>query len=535
MASPPPDTSDSRRYLVKSAALITMLTFLSRILGLVREQVRGYYLGTGTASDAFGLAATIPNLFRRLLAEGAMTAAFIPVFTGYVKGGDRKALSAFFSNFISLFTFITTIVCLLGMVYADFIVNTFFSSGFGEIEGKLALTILLTRIMFPYLLLVSLAAIIQAVLNSFRIFAPSAFTPVLLNICIILGAVLLQDLFPDPSYAFAVGFLAGGVAQLLFQLPWFFRLGLRVSLSVNWRHPGVRELFRIFVPGAFAAGIYQINVFVSQMIASSLYEGSIAALQYSVRLQELVLGVFVVSVTTVILPTLARQHAAGDRKGFTGTNLLALDMMALVTVPASLGLLALRRPIIQLLFQQGEFDAHSTDLTSLAVLFHSMGIYFIASSRSLNQTFYAMKDLKTPMVVAAIAMGVNIGGCYGLAIPLGHGGIALANSLSALATSGLLFLFLFRRGVEVRFQSHAWLLLRLLLAGGIMVAALLVLQSWLPQASEGKLYLALRLLLLVVSGGAVFVLAALLVARKELLRLLLLVTRRGSSGDTPAQ
>jgi putative peptidoglycan lipid II flippase len=331
-----------------------------------------------------------------------------------------------------------------------------------------------------------------------------------------------------------VGFLAGGVAQLLFQLPWFFRLGLRVSLSANWRHPGVRELIRIFVPGAFAAGIYQVNVFVSQMIAASLYEGSIAALQYSVRLQELVLGVFVVSVTTVILPTLARQHAAGDRKGFTGTNLLALDMMALVTVPASLGLLALRRPIIQLLFQQGEFDAHSTDLTSLAVLFHSMGIYFIASSRSLNQTFYAMKDLKTPMVVAAIAMGVNIGGCYGLAIPLGHGGIALANSLSALVTSALLFLFLYRRGVEVRFQSHAWLLLRLLVAGGIMVMALLALSSWLPQAANDKLSLALHLLLLVAAGAAVFLLAARLVARKELLRLLLLVTRKEGRGDPPA-
>jgi len=521
---------------MKSAAIITLLTFLSRILGLVREQVRGYYLGTGTSSDAFGLAATIPNLFRRLLAEGAMTAAFIPVFTGYVKKGDRKALSAFFSNFISLFTFITTVVCLLGVVYADVVVHTFFSTGFGKVEGKLALTILLTRIMFPYLLLVSLAAIIQAVLNSFKVFAPSAFTPVLLNLCIILGAVLFQDHFPDPSYAFAAGFLVGGGVQLLFQLPWFFRLGIRVSLSANWRHPGVRELFRIFVPGAFAAGIYQINVFVSQMIAASLYEGSIAALQYSVRLQELVLGLFVVSVTTVILPTLARQHAAGDRKGFTGTNLLALDMMALVTVPASLGLLALRRPIIQLLFQQGEFDAHSTDLTSLAVLFHSMGIYFIASSRSLNQTFYAMKDLKTPMVVAAIAMAINIGGCYSLSIPLGHGGIALANSLSALATSGLLFLFLHRRGVVVNFRSHVWLLLRLLVAGGAMVATLVVLLAWFtPEAAEGKLALGLRLLAYVATGGIVFALGALLVARKELLRLLLLVTRKGGQGNTPPQ
>ncbi len=383
--------ADSRRGLVKSAAVITLLTFLSRILGLVREQVRGYYLGTGTSSDAFGLAATIPNLFRRLLAEGAMTAAFIPVFSGYVKEGDSKSLARFFSSFLSLFTMVTTLVCVLGVLFADVVVITFFSKGFGQVEGKLALTIVLTRWMFPYLLFVSLAAIIQAVLNSFRVFAPSAFTPVLLNLIIVLAAVLAHDLFPDPSYAFAAGFLVGGIVQLAFQLPWFFRLGIRLTLSFDWRHPGVRELIRIFIPGAFAAGIYQINVFVSQMIAASLHEGSIAALQYSIRLQELVLGVFVVSVTTVILPTLARQHASGDQKGFISTNVLALDMMALVTIPASIGLLAIREPLVRLLFQQGAFDSHSTALTSFAVLFHSLGIYFIASSRSLNQTFYAMR------------------------------------------------------------------------------------------------------------------------------------------------
>ncbi len=524
---------DSRRGVVKSAATITILTFLSRILGLVREQVRGFYLGTGSSSDAFGLAATIPNLFRRLLAEGAMTAAFIPVFSGYVKKGDRAALTEFFANFISLFTFVTTVVCVLGMVFADTIVETFFASGFGQVEGKLALTILLTQIMFPYLGIVSLAAIIQAVLNSFRVFAPSAFTPVLLNLSIILCAVLLQGFFPDPSYAFATGFLIGGVVQLAFQLPWFLKVGMRFRISFNWRHKGVRELMRIFIPGAFAAGIYQINVFVSQMIAASLDEGSIAALQYSIRLQELVLGVFVVSVTTVILPTLARQHAAGDNRGFHNTNILALDMMALITIPASMGLLALRHPIVDLLFEQGAFDSQSTDLTSFAVLFHSLGVYFIASSRSLNQTFYAMKDLKTPTLIAAIAMGVNIAGCYLLSIPLGHGGIALANSLSALATAALLFWFLHRRGIDVRFLRHASLLARLSIAGGGMVALLYALQTWCPSGSEaGKTTLGLYLLLYIAAGAVGFLLLSLVVARKELLQLLVLVTRGGGhNGD----
>jgi len=504
-----------------------VLTFISRILGLVREQVRSYYLGTGTGSDAFGLAATIPNLFRRLLAEGAMTAAFIPVFTGYLKQENRRELARFLSSFLSLLTMVTTLVCVLGIIFADVAVETFFSAGFGQVEGKLALTIVLTRYMFPYLLLVTLAAMVQAVLNSFRIFGPSAFTPVLLNLAIIGLAVATHDWFPDPSYAFAAGFLVGGLAQLVFQLPWFFSLGLRLTLSVNWRHPGVRELGRIFLPGAFAAGIYQINVFVSQMIASTLAEGSIAALQYSIRLQELVLGVFVVSVTTVILPTLARHAAEGDTRGFDDTNVLALDLLAFVTVPAATGLLVLRRPIVMLLFQQGAFDTHSTDMTCLAILFHSLGIYFVATSRSLNQSFYAMKNLKTPTKVAAVAMAVNIAGCYLLSLPLAHGGIALANSLSAVVSAVLLFYLLQARKVKLRVGRHLWLLARLIAASGFMALVLYFLGLALPcQEGQGKLRIGLVLALYVGAGLSTFLAAAGLVARKELMQIVRIATNR---------
>ena len=528
-----PTTSDdsssatARRGVLKSAAVITALTFLSRILGLVREQVRGYYLGTGMSSDAFGLAATIPNLFRRLLAEGAMTAAFVPVFTGYLKKDNRQELLRFFSSFITLLTFVTTLVCVAGILLAEVVVETFFGR-FSEVPDKLALTVTLTQIMFPYLLFVTLAAIVQAVLNTFRVFAPSAFTPVLLNLLIVLSAVSLHSFFPDPAYAFAAGFLAGGVCQLLFQLPWFFRLGMRLGLSFNWGHPGVRELGRIFVPGAFAAGIYQINVFVSQMIAASLDQGSISALQFSNRLQELVLGVFVVSITTVILPTLAGQHAKGDRGAFGDTNMMALDLMAFLTVPASVALLLLRGPLVSLLFEQGAFDQQSTAMTTYAVLFHSMGIYFIASSRSLNQAFYAMKDLRTPMFVAGIAMLVNIGGCYLLSIPLAHGGIALANSLSAMVTAVLLFGLLVRRSVQLQVRSHLWLLARVLVCSGIMAGALYVVQLYLPGAPDrGKLALMGLLGLYVAAGVAAFGAASFLFTRKEVLQLLRLV-RKGA-------
>ncbi len=516
----------SRRGILKSAAIMTIMTLLSRILGLVREQVRGYYLGTGTGADAFGLGSTLPNLFRRLLAEGAMTAAFVPVLTGYARKENRQELVDFLSSFLTLLTFVATLICLLGIVFAGWIVPTFFP-GFGAVEGKLALTVVITQITFPYLLLVTVAALIQAVLNTFGRFAPSAFTPVLLNLSIILCAFLLHDAFPDPSYAFALGFVIGGFLQLVFQLPWFFRTGIRLKLSFNWRHPGVRELVRIFIPGAFAAGIYQINVFVSEMIASSLSEGSIAALGYSIRLQELILGVFVISITTVILPALSAQHANNDREGYGKTILLALDSLALVTVPAAFGLIAVREPLLHLLFQQGAFDQDSTRITGLAVLFHSMGVYFIATSRSLNQAFYAMKDLKTPMIVSAVAMVVNVAGCYLLAGPLAHGGIALANSLSAAVTGLLLFVILLRRAPDVPLLSHLSLLLRVILASGVMFLVLDRLVAYVPLAPDaGKLRQLELVLLYCAVGIVVFLAAGMLLLKKEFAQLVRVMLRR---------
>lgn len=511
-----PQQQDDRRGLMRSAAVMTVFTLISRVLGLVREQVRGYYLGTGMASDAFALASAIPNLFRRLLGEGAMTAAFVPVFTGYKEKGDRSELSRFLSAFLTLFSILLVLFCFGGILLSSWLVETFFASGFGKVEGKVALTIVLTELMFPYLFLVSLAAIVQAVLNSFRIFGPSSFTPVLLNLSIIVLTVAFADSFPNPSYAMAGGFLLGGVLQLTFQLPWFFRLGLRIRPSFNWSHPGVKELFRIFLPGIFAAGIYQINVFVSEMIASTLNPGSIAALQYSIRLQELVLGVFVISITTVILPTLSSQQTTGDKSAFNDTTRFALRILAFITLPATVGLILLREPIVSLLFQQGEFNDESTRITSIAVLFHSLGIYFIAMSRSLNQSFYAKKDLLTPALLAFVSMVVNISGCLVFSRYLEHGGIALANSLSALTSTVLLAIFLARRGVELGVRQHLSSVGRFLVASAILGGTILALVYLLPYEHAGKAGLAWRVTIYIAGGMAAFYLACRFVAKDEL-------------------
>ncbi len=458
-----------RRSLLRSAGVMTVMTLVSRVLGLVREQVRALYLGTGAASDAFGLASTIPNLFRQLVAEGAMTAAFLPVFTEYLKKAGARETREFLSRFLTLLTLAVTGLTVLGIVLTPWIIETFFA-GLGEVE----LTITLTQLMWPYLLFVTLAAAFQAILNAHKIFGPSAFTPVLLNLCIIGFGVALAHQFDNAAYGLVIGFVVGGVVQMAFQIPYISRhTAVRVRPDFHFRDPGVRRVLVTMAPGVFAAGIYQINVFVSQLIASTLRDGAIAALQYSIRLQELVLGLFVVSVAQVILPTLSEQTATDDREGVKDTLEYATGLMAFVTLPATLGLILVGPEIVRLLFQFGAFDARSTERTSFALYFHAAGLLAIALTRVYQQAFYAHKDLKTPTLVAAIVMVTNIVLCLVLAVPLEHGGIALAGSLAATLNGALLLWFLRRRLGRLHGRAIVHRVARLGVATAVMTVAVL--------------------------------------------------------------
>ncbi|NOZ00694.1 MAG: murein biosynthesis integral membrane protein MurJ, partial [Deltaproteobacteria bacterium] len=436
----------ARRSILRSTLVMSILTILSRILGLVREQVRGYYIGTGMESDAFGIASTIPNMLRRLFAEGAMTAAFVPVFTGLKTDADRERLSRFYSGFMTLFLILMAFVTLMGVLAAAPLVTHVFAGRFEDVPGKVDLTISLTQVMFPYLFFVAIAAIVQATLNSFGVFGPSAFAPVLLNGANIAVVVLFSDRFPNAAWALAAGFLLGGFLQLGFQIPFLRGKGIRFRPTMaGLKDPAVWQVAVIFLPGIFSAGIYQINVTISQVIATSLAPGSVASLQYSVRLQELVLGVFAVSVATVILPTMSEQAHRGDIFALKKTLNYSIGLLGFVTIPASVGLVILGEPIVRMLFQYGRFDAHSTAMTSWALYFHGSGIFFIALYRTVVQVFYAQKDLKTPTILAAFVMVLHIGLCYWLAVPLENGGVAAAGSLAAAVNSGLLLWVLRQR------------------------------------------------------------------------------------------
>jgi putative peptidoglycan lipid II flippase len=468
------------------------------------------------------LALMIPNLFRRLLGEGQMMAAFLPTFVERIRNGSREEVRRFYSDFLGIFSFVAVVVMCLGYLGAPWLIHTFFASRMTGESGQVELTIRLTQILFPYLAIVSVAAILQAGLQAHRLFWPSTSTPILLNIVVIVTAVLAKDYFPDPSYAFAVGFVLGGVVQVLFQLPFVLRVGLSLMPRLGWRNPQIRRVFRIFLPGVLAGGIYQIDVFVAQMVASTLEQGRISALQYSIRLQELVLGVFVVSMTTVILPSLSEQVAEeGKASPEAGRTLgLSARILALITLPASAGLLLLGPQIIELLFEFGEFTKESSDLVYAALIFHAVGIFPIALSRNVIQGFYAQKDLKTPTIVAGIAAVVHLAMCFWLSGPLDHGGIALAGVLSTLLALSMQVPILHRRGIPVvnrAFLSSLW---RVLVACVLMAAWLWWLRALLFTGLPSRAALGFNLLVAIGSGALVYALGLLVVKHPELMRLL---------------
>ena len=424
---------------------MTVMTLMSRVLGLVREQVRAHYLGTSASSDAFGLAVTLPNLFRRLLAEGAMTSAFLPVLAEYLQRGKEEETRVFLSRFVSLLSCVVVLFTLLGILITPWLIETFFSSEFQNVPGKVQLTIWLTQLMWPYLALVSLAAVIQAILNAHKIFGPSAFTPVLLNLAIVGCGIGLSSHLSDPAFGLVTGFLVGGAVQIVFQVPFLFRhTSVRFGPTLRVLGPGVRRVLWVMLPGIWGAGIYQVNVFVSQLIASGLEGGAIASLQFGIRLQELVLGLFVVSVAQVILPTLSDQCARGDQDGVKDTLAFATRLMTFVCLPATLALMVLGEPVVRLLFQFGAFDAQSTQRTAEAVTFYALGLFPIALARVQQQVFFAHKDQKTPAQVAGLVALINIVLCLWLSEVMGHAGIALAGSVAALVNT-LCFMVLLRR------------------------------------------------------------------------------------------
>jgi len=448
--------NSSNRGMLRATLSIGAITLVSRILGLFREQVRAHLLGTSLASDAFGIAFQIPNLLRRLVAEGAVNAGFIPIFSRErERGGDRAAFT-FAVQFWNLSLIVMLLVSILGVVFAGTIVAGFVSLGGGEGVTPAAqeLTTELTRIMFPYIALVAWAAVAQGILNTFRVFWVSATTSILLNIAVIVFAIGMSFTLDQPAYGFAFGVIAGGALQLVFQLPFVFRLGFK------WRPDfqvgeATSKALKLLLPTIFGAGVYQINVLVSQAIAWGIGEGAVSSLQYSGRLLELTLGVFAVALATAALPSFAANAAAGEHEVLARSLRHGISFTIFVCVPVTAGLVLLRFETVSLLFERGSFDRASVEATAQALYYHMAGLSFIAICRLLTPVYYAYKDTWTPFWAGVGSMVANIVLCYLLAGPLRQGGVALANSVSALVQL-LILAALLGRHLRVPLGPEVW-------------------------------------------------------------------------------
>ncbi|ALA61008.1 murein biosynthesis integral membrane protein MurJ [Nitrospira moscoviensis] len=436
-------TQDSHDSVLKAAGVVGVATFSSRILGFIRDMVLARLFGATPAADAFFVAFRIPSLLRELFAEGSMSSAFIPVFTEYrTLRGKQEAwelASAVFTTLLTVVTFVT----LAGILTAPWLVQAL-APGFQADPEKLALTTLLARVMFPYLLFISLAALAMGVLNSVRAFAVPAFSPLFLNVFIIGCALYLSPSLPEPIIGVAIGVVAGGAAQFAMQLPSLKLRGLLFGLRFEPAHPGLRRIGLLMVPSLLGLSVTQINITVSTILGS-FFAGGPTYLFYGMRLIQFPLGIFGVALATAILPTLSAQAARGALEELRTTLGFGLRMILFIILPAMIGLILLRTPIVHLFFEHGTFTSQDTAETALAVLCYSVGLWAFGGVRIIVSAFYSLQDTKTPALSAAIAVVANIVFSLVLMRPLGPAGLALATALAAMVNGGILVAVLNRR------------------------------------------------------------------------------------------
>jgi putative peptidoglycan lipid II flippase len=458
-----------KTQVARAAGIVGSATLLSRIMGYVRDMVMSWAFGTGLAADAFYVAYRIPNLLRELLAEGSMSAAFIPVFTETLtkesKESARHLANAVFARLIVILAVLT----LLGIIFAPFVVKTI-AWGFKADLDKYATTVTLTRIMFPYLLFIGLAALAMGMLNSLRSFLAPALSPVMLNIMTISSVLLSIWLLPNPIYGVAVGVVLGGLFQFLIQVPGLRKQGMMMRPEFQPSHPGVAKIGKLALPIMLSSSVTQVNIFVSTILASFLATGSITYLFYGMRFIHFPLGIFGIAIATAVLPTMSAQAARNETEAFRETLSLGLRLVFFIMFPAMAGLIALRVPIVNLLLEHGQFDRISTAGTAAAILYYSIGLWAFAGVRIVAQAFYSLQDTKTPVKVAALAMVANILLSIILMGPLAHGGLALATSLAAMLNIGLLTLALRKKIGRMDGRRILTSLLRIVPASAAMAA-----------------------------------------------------------------
>ena len=483
--------SSERKQVARATWVVSGATMISRVFGYIRDAVIAAYFGTGTSADAFIAAFKVPNFLRRLFGEGALTVSFVPVFTEELERKGEPAAKELASVVFTAFFALLSLITVVGVIFAPQIV-WLMVPGFEGVSEKAELTVYLTRVMFPYVLLICLVALAMGILNSTKHFFAPAFAPVLLNVSMIAAAMALTPVVDPPSLALAIGVVAGGVVQLLFQIPFLYKKGYLPRIRVNPSHPGLRKIAFLLLPALFGMAVHTLAVFINSIFASMLREGSVSCFFYADRLMELPLGVFAIAVGTAVLPSMSRQAAKLDFDGLKDTMGFGIKLVLFITLPATAGMVALSEPIINVLFQRGAFDLEATQITAQTLVFFCLGLPFFSILRVVVPVFYSMKDTLTPVllavtavvttllcdvlfigpveypewpIVALLAQKMNITG------PLGVGGLALATSVGAMVNCiGLTFILKTRIG-RIGGRAIAFSVSRSLLAAAVMGVA----------------------------------------------------------------
>jgi putative peptidoglycan lipid II flippase len=444
--------------VARAAAVVGAATLVSRILGFLRDLVIARGFGAGPGTDAFFVAFRLPNLLRRLVAEGAVSSAFIPVFTEYATKRSRTDHLQMLRAVTGLMLALLGAITMAGIVAAPWILRIM-APGFFTDPAVGRLTVGLTRLMFPYLFLVGLAAVAMGILNAHRHFLLPALSPVALNVGIIAGALLLAPRLSEPVTGLALGVLLGGAGQLLVQIPAIWRRGLLPAPRLALRHPAVRRILRLMAPVIVGQSASHLGTVVNTIIASFLAAGSVSYLYYADRLIEFPLGVFGVAIATAVLPTLSEQAARRDPQALRETLSFALRLATFVSVPAAVGLFVLSEPIVRVLYERGRFGPVDTAGTAAAVAMYAVGVVGLSITRVAVQGFYALGDTRTPVKISVAAMALNCVVAAVLAQTQGHVGVALASSASSTANALALAVLLRRKlpGHAVPGARRAWL------------------------------------------------------------------------------
>jgi putative peptidoglycan lipid II flippase len=466
------------RKLVKSTAVVGVMTLISRVLGLLRDMVFARF-GVDAGMDAFFVAFKIPNFMRRLFAEGAFSQAFVPVFTEYKTQREQAEVKALVDRVAGTLAGLLGLLVLVAVLASPVLVMVF-APGFWGDPLKFDLTAYMLRFTFPYLLFMALVSFAAGVLNSYGRFAAAAFTPVWLNVVLIGMALLVAPSLDEPMIALSWGVLAAGFVQLLFLVPALARIRLLPRPRWGLADPGVRKILRLMVPGIIGSSVSQINLLFDTLLASFLITGSVSWLYYADRLVEFPLGIFGIALATVILPVLSRAHASQSQAEFSRTLDAGLRWVMLIGLPAAAGLMVLARPVLSTLFEYDDFQVHDVDMAGLALVAYGLGLPGFMLVKVLAPAFYSRQDTRTPVKVAIRAMLSNMVMNVLFVVPLvllkvpgAHAGLALATALASYINAGLLYRHL--RCDEVYHPHAGWirLLWQILLAVTVMVALLL--------------------------------------------------------------